>query len=123
MSTSPELKQEDQVGGEQAPQPVVEQAPKTEIQAVEEKAATTTPAQITAQVQDDTAQTQKDDTQIPVITITVPATPQQLEDWSKGPPENSLTWAAFYWIRMIKKAILHGWRVISNPPATVSLNA
>jgi len=54
---------------------------------------------------------QQDDTN--VVTITVPATPQQLEDWAKGPTENALTWLSFYWIRMIKKALFHGWRVMT----------
>jgi hypothetical protein len=45
------------------------------------------------------------------ISITIPATPEQLEDWAKGPTESALTWLAFYWIRMIKKAIMHGWRI------------
>lgn len=52
-----------------------------------------------------------------VITITVPATPQQLEDWAKGPPDNALTWLSFYWIRMIKKALFHGYRVMTTQPA------
>lgn len=48
------------------------------------------------------------------ITITIPASPEQLEDWSKGDPENSLTWFAFFWIRMIKKAFAHGWKVVTG---------
>ena len=81
---------------------------------------------VATQVQDATQQQQPvsdDTTQNPVITITVPATSQQLEDWVKGTPENSLTWVAFYWIRMIKKAILHGWGVITQPQLPPPTNA
>lgn len=54
-----------------------------------------------------------------VVSITVPATPQQLEDWAKGSPDNSLTWMAFYWIRMIKKALMHGYRVMTTAQPAV----
>ncbi len=30
------------------------------------------------------------------VTITIPATAQQLEDWAKGSPDDSLTWIAFF---------------------------
>ncbi len=49
-----------------------------------------------------------------VITITIPASGEQLEDWSKGSPDESLTWFAFFWLRMIKKAIHFGWRIITK---------
>lgn len=73
------------------------------------------PGPFTVQPSPQQAQTQAvpvDDSN--VVTITVPATPQQLEDWAKGPTDNSLTWLAFYWIRMIKKALLHGYRVMTT---------
>jgi hypothetical protein len=46
------------------------------------------------------------------ITISIPATPTQLLDWSKGAPSESLTWFALFWLRMIKKAVHYGWRVV-----------
>jgi hypothetical protein len=49
-----------------------------------------------------------------LVTITVPTTTQQLDDWSKGSPDDSLTWLAFYWVRMIKKAFFHGYRVVTQ---------
>ncbi len=65
-------------------------------------------------VSDQTQQQPAPTTSSPTITITVPATAQQLEDWSKGSPDDSLTWIAFFWMRMIKKAIFHGWNIVSG---------
>lgn len=73
-----------------------------------------TPVQPSASVGDDQAQASMQDSTAPMVTITVPATPQQLQDWSKGSPDESLTWVAFFWIRMIKKALFYGWNVISG---------
>lgn len=74
------------------------------------------PFQVQPQVQPPVQQQTQpaDDTNI--VTINVPATPQQLEDWAKGSPDSSLTWYAFYWIRMIKKALMHGYRVMTAQP-------
>jgi hypothetical protein len=119
--TTPEINK-GEAPSEQSQNVVPEQeAPKEAPPVVEEKGATVSPGQLAAQVSDNTqqatsAQVQDDNT----ITITVPATPQQLEDWSKGSPDNALTWFAFFWIRMIKKALFHGWRVVTtamNQPA------
>lgn len=121
--TTPEIKEEPKIDQPTPSETPVqkEQAPITEVR---EEATTLTPSQITQQADDATQQQPvQDDTATPVITITVPATTQQLEDWAKGPAENTLTWIAFYWIRMIKKAILHGWRVIAEPPVETISNA
>jgi len=83
---------------------------------------TSVPTQITAQVVDD--KTGKQLIQTPgsqTVTITIPASPKQLDDWSKGSPSDSLTWFAFFWLRLIKKAIHFGWRIVMkgvNPNAT-----
>ena len=117
--TTPEVKHDEVVSEPQSHPP--DQEPSQEIVAVEEKGVSQTPTQIAAQIAADQAQQQPQvATPAPAITITIPATTQQLDDWSKGSPDNALTWLAFYWIRMIKKALLHGWGVMSsvaNPPA------
>ncbi len=56
-------------------------------------------------------------------TITIPATQQQLDDWSKGSPSDSLTWFAFFWLRLIKKALHFGWRVLMRGSQLDSANA
>jgi len=75
------------------------------------------PFQVQSQVQQTPQQQTQPADDANIITINVPATPQQLEDWAKGSPDSSLTWYAFYWIRMIKKALLHGYRVMTAQPA------
>ena len=113
--TTPEVKQPAE---QQSPQAIIkEQETLKELPSVEEKATTVIPGQIAAQVGSQSAQPASSTPAAPTITITIPASPQQLEDWSKGSPEDSITWFAFYWIRMIKKAFFYGWRVITGGSA------
>ena len=70
------------------------------------------PSQVTAQVVDDTGKQLIQAPATQVVTITIPASAQQLDDWSKGSPSESLTWFAFFWLRLIKKALHFGWRVV-----------
>src|SRR3990170_5529618 len=46
------------------------------------------------------------------VTVTLPASIQQLDDWSKGDPQNALTWFAAFWLRLIKRAIHFGWKIV-----------
>jgi hypothetical protein len=52
-------------------------------------------------------------------TLTVPANQQQLLDWAKGDPSNSLTWLSKFWIRRIKQAVKYHWNLIMPPPPVV----
>jgi hypothetical protein len=54
-----------------------------------------------------------------VTTLTVPANQQQLLDWAKGDPANSLTWLSKFWIRRIKQAVKHHWNLIMPPPTVI----
>lgn len=45
------------------------------------------------------------------IKITIPRSPVELEQLSKGPISDSITWFAAFWIRMIKKAIYYGYNI------------
>jgi hypothetical protein len=94
---------------------VVKEVPETpEIPShLEQQGVAVRPAQVTAQVSDQGKPLmQSPATQI--VTITIPTTQQQLADWSKGSPGDSLTWFALYWLRMVKKAVHFGWKIISQ---------
>ena len=70
------------------------------------------PANITAQVADDSTKTQVPSSTPPSVTVSVPATPAQLTNWLQGSPSNSITWFATFWLRLIRKALHFGWKVI-----------
>lgn len=48
------------------------------------------------------------------VTITLPADQTTLTMLSRGSITNAVTWIAVFWLRMIKKAFLYGWRVVTN---------
>ena len=72
------------------------------------------PSQFHGQVADDSGKPLIQTPQTQKITIQVPSTQKQLEDWSKGDPENAITWFAVFWIRLIKKGLHFGWRMIKK---------
>jgi hypothetical protein len=49
-----------------------------------------------------------------VVTIQPPGDDAALTTWSKGAVSSSLTWLGAFWMRIIKKAIHFGWRVIGG---------
>lgn len=111
MTTTPEI-EKPQI---QPQEGIVKEIPETpEVPShLEQQGLSARPTQVTAQVSDQG----KPLIQSPatkVVTITIPTTQQQLADWSKGSPSDSLTWFAFFWLRMIKKAIRFGWKIITQ---------
>lgn len=76
---------------------------------IEEAGVTTTPTGFTAQVTDDKGQNVITPT---ATTFQVPADTATLTSWSKGGISSSLTWFGAFWLRMIKKAVHFGWRVV-----------
>ena len=68
----------------------------------------------TAQVKDDNGQPLIQTPPTQVISITPPADDPTLTTWSKGSITSSLTWLGAFWIRVIKKAIHFGWRVVGK---------
>jgi hypothetical protein len=108
--TTPELERPQGV----PPEGATETPPPSEVPAQIEQGVPTTPQQQIQQVMQDQSQTPAPAPAANVVTITIPADPQQLADWSKGEPSESLTWYATFWIRMIKKAIHFGWRVVTG---------
>ncbi len=71
-------------------------------------------SQFKSQVTDDKGNPLIQTPQTQTVTIQIPASQQQLEDWAKGNPDNALTWFAVFWIRLIKKALHFGWRMIKK---------
>jgi hypothetical protein len=49
-----------------------------------------------------------------VITVTPPADDTTLTSWSKGSVSSSLTWLGAFWIRVIKKALHFGWKILGQ---------
>jgi hypothetical protein len=70
--------------------------------------------QVTAQVTDDQGRQLIQAPATQVVTIQIPAPQAQLADWSHGSPASSLTWLATFWLRMIKKALHFGWRIVTK---------
>lgn len=73
-------------------------------------ATTPTPSQATddTSTQDDQAQATQG------VSIQIPTSQDELENWSHGAPTNALTWFANFWLRLIKKALHFGWRIIGR---------
>ena len=71
-------------------------------------------SEFTAQVVDDHNKPLTSSPATSHITIEIPADSGVLETLSKGPDENSVTWYASYWLRMVKKAAAKGWGVVTR---------
>lgn len=98
---------------EKPPVPEEVQERVTEIPPEIERAdAQRVPAQVTAQVTDDKGQPLIQSPATKTVTIQIPASQSQLDDWSHGSITSSLTWFANFWLRLIKKALHFGWRII-----------
>lgn len=48
------------------------------------------------------------------VAIKLPTGQATVSTWSKGKTTNSLTWLGVYWLRMIKKAMHFGWKIIGG---------
>lgn len=46
-----------------------------------------------------------------VISVTPPVGQTTLISWAKGPITSSLTWLGKFWLRIIQKANLFGWKI------------
>src|SRR3972149_12290451 len=95
-------------GGGKPPveEPIVKERPTDmEVPPEIERGVSPTPSQFKAQVSDDKGRPLIQTPQDPAVTIQVPATQQQLDDWAKGDPDNAITWFAVFWVRLIKKAL------------------
>lgn len=72
------------------------------------------PVNFSKQVSDDAGRPLIQTPQSQVITIQIPADKVQLESASKGDTGSAVTWLAAFWLRMIKKAVHFGWRIIKG---------
>lgn len=49
-----------------------------------------------------------------VVSVTLPSDPATLATQAKGSTDASLTWLATFWLRVIKKAVHFGWKIIGK---------
>ena len=49
-----------------------------------------------------------------VVTVQPPADDTTLTNWSKGSITSSQSWLGMFWLRIIKKAISLGWKIIGK---------
>lgn len=114
MVATPELEKPEAMSQQKLEETAVKEIPEIPelSEAVEKLGVTTPPTQVTAQATDDQGQAGVLTPATQVITIQIPATPTQLLDWSKGESSASLTWLGAFWLRLIKKALHFGWRIV-----------
>jgi hypothetical protein len=70
------------------------------------------PTQFTAQVYDDKGKPLIQTPATKTVTVQLPADQTALASWSKGSISDSLTWLAMFWLRIIKKALHFGWKIV-----------
>lgn len=49
-----------------------------------------------------------------VVSVTLPSDQATLTSQAKGSASSSLTWLATFWLRVIKKAMHFGWKIIGK---------
>ncbi|HET7099443.1 MAG TPA: hypothetical protein VFI61_04405 [Patescibacteria group bacterium] len=67
-----------------------------------------------SQTQDDSGQPLIKATPTQVTTVTIPNDQTALTNQSKGDVGSSVTWLAAFWLRIIKKAMFFGWKVVAS---------
>ncbi|MDP3994899.1 MAG: hypothetical protein Q8P91_03645 [bacterium] len=77
---------------------------------------TPVPSQFTKQIKTDDGQVLTQPQPPTTVTVTLPVDQAQLAGPSKGSADDSVTWFTVFWLRMIKKAIHFGWRIIGKNP-------
>ncbi len=75
---------------------------------------TPTPTQFKAQVNDDQGNPLIQTPQTQAVTIQIPQAPEALEKLARGSTDDSKTWWAASFLRMIKKAFHFGWQIITG---------
>ncbi len=74
----------------------------------------------TAQVKDDKGQPVIQTPPTQVVTVAPPYDQTTLTTQAKGSASSSTTWLASFWLRVIKKAIHFGWKIVGGtPPQTL----
>lgn len=71
------------------------------------------PTQFKAQVKDDKGQNLIETPENKKIEISIPdSSKESLEGKIKGSKDESTAWSAGFWLRIFKKAIYYGWKVV-----------
>jgi hypothetical protein len=68
----------------------------------------------TAQVKDDHGQPLIQTPPTQIIQITPPADTEILTTWSKGSIDSTQTWLGAFWLRVVKRALLFGWKILGK---------
>jgi len=88
-----------------------EEFPEIPIEVENKSVITPKPTIFKAQVTDDKGKPLIS-TPAATTTITLPKEEAELVALAKGKPENAIVWFAAFWLRMFKKAIHFGWRIL-----------
>jgi len=91
-----------------------EEFPEIPITVENKSVVSSTPSYVKGVVADDKGKPLTTPTNGQSVTITLPADPKTLTATSKGTPDEAITWFAAFWLRMFKKAIYFGWKVITG---------
>lgn len=86
----------------------------TPLEIEKKEVVTPVPSQFTKQIKSDDGQVLTQSQPSGAVTITLPADQTNLAASSKGSADDSVTWFAAFWLRMIKKAIYFGWRILGK---------
>lgn len=103
---------------EKEPKKVVERVDKeaSPLTIERKEVVTPTPTQFTAQVTDDQGQPIIQTPQTQKVTITIPATSEEeLKTKAKGSKDDTVSWNASFLLRLFKKAIHFGKKVLFSP--------
>lgn len=49
-----------------------------------------------------------------VIEVTPPADEETLVEWSKGSPDSTKTWLGAFWVKIVKRAMTFGWKIVGR---------
>ena len=91
-----------------------EEFPEIPIEVENKTVVTPTPSQFKAQVFDDKGKPMIQSSGSDAPTITLPADTAQLTAFSKGSPDDALTWFGAFFKRIFKKAVHFGLRVVTK---------
>lgn len=82
---------------------------------IEKAGVSVRPSQPNFQVKGDNGQTLVQTPSTQSISIQVPSDDATLTAWAtKGSTSDAITWLAAFWLRLIKKALHFGWRILGR---------
>lgn len=110
MAASPEIKKDLPVT--EIPQEISEIPASVENKTM--PGVTPTPTHFKAQVNDDSGKPMTQTSQTQAVTIQIPSDPAALAQTAKGSTDDSKTWWAAWFLRLIKRAMHFGWNVVTG---------